>query len=154
MHMCKPRSLYAVHVADYKVWSGYFGQFVYMCVVVHSAQHRSISTTGAFIVSQCLEHTPIATPDIVCLTGCNYRQLNGSMTNWLLGFNTLPYTTISNTHVHVHMYTYPPVTCSCSKQAHFYFSIPLKLRSLVFRSDLVGTRRAISILFGIHCKWS
>jgi len=50
MHMRKPRSLYAVHVADYKFWSGYFGQFMYMCVVVHSAQHRGISTTGAFIL--------------------------------------------------------------------------------------------------------
>jgi len=47
--MRKPRSLYAVHVADYKVWSGYFGQAMYMCVVVHSAQHQGISTTGAFI---------------------------------------------------------------------------------------------------------
>ena len=27
------------HVADYKVWSGYFGQFMYRCVVVHCAQH-------------------------------------------------------------------------------------------------------------------
>ena len=35
----------------YKVWSGYFGQFMYMCVVVHCAQHRGISTTGAFIAS-------------------------------------------------------------------------------------------------------
>ena len=51
VRMHKPRSLYAVHVADYKVWSGYFGQFMYniMCVVVHCAQHRGISTTGAFI---------------------------------------------------------------------------------------------------------
>jgi len=47
--MRKPRFLYVVHVADYKVWSGYFGQFMYMCVVVHCAQHRGISTTGAFI---------------------------------------------------------------------------------------------------------
>ena len=51
--MRKPRSLYAVHVADYKVCSGYFGQFMYSCVVVHIAQHWGISTTGAFIVFQC-----------------------------------------------------------------------------------------------------
>ena len=47
--MRKPGSLYAVHVADYKVCSGYSGQFMCMCVVVHCAQHRGISTTGAFI---------------------------------------------------------------------------------------------------------
>ena len=41
-------SLYAVHVADYK---GYFGQFVYICVVVHCAQRRGISTTGTFFLS-------------------------------------------------------------------------------------------------------
>jgi len=50
VRMHKPRSLYAVHVADYEVGSGYFGQFMYMCVVVHSAQHRGISTTGGFII--------------------------------------------------------------------------------------------------------
>ena len=37
MRMCKPRSLYAVHVADCKVWSGYFGQFMYM-YTVHSTE--------------------------------------------------------------------------------------------------------------------
>jgi len=42
-------SLYTVHVADYK---GYFGQFMYMCAVVHCAQHRGISTTGAFITEK------------------------------------------------------------------------------------------------------
>jgi len=35
--------------ADYKVWSGYSRQFMYICVVVHCAQHRGISTTGAFM---------------------------------------------------------------------------------------------------------
>ena len=53
VRMCKPRSLYTVHVADYKVWSGYYGQFMYMWVVVHCAQHRCISTTGAFIQLSC-----------------------------------------------------------------------------------------------------
>ena len=50
VRMHKPRSLYAVHVTDYGVRSGYSGQFMYMCVVVHSTQHRGISTTGAFII--------------------------------------------------------------------------------------------------------
>ena len=50
VRMHKPRSLYVCSdVADYKVWSGYFGQFMYVCVVVNCAQHRGISTTGEFI---------------------------------------------------------------------------------------------------------
>jgi len=39
-------------IVDYKVWSGYFGPFMYMCVVVHCAEHRGISTTGDFIVTR------------------------------------------------------------------------------------------------------
>jgi len=65
--MHKPRSLYAVHVADYKVWSGYFGQFMYMCIVVHCAQHRGISTTGAFILI-VLQHNWFVS-DILLLLG-------------------------------------------------------------------------------------
>jgi len=59
--------------------------FICMCVVVHSAQHRGISTTGAFIhqglqlllhlLSNCLSSQPLTTCSTMCihmLTDCNY----------------------------------------------------------------------------------
>jgi len=49
VHMRKLRSFVCSVCGRLEVWSDYFGQFMYMCAVLHCAQHRGISTTGAFI---------------------------------------------------------------------------------------------------------
>ena len=50
----------------YQVWSGYFGQFMYMCAVVHCAQHWGISTTGVFITTVAIYTSPhLCIPDTV-----------------------------------------------------------------------------------------
>jgi len=68
-----------------KSGQGILDIFMRMCVVVHSAQHRGISTTGAFIhqglqlllhlLSNCLSSQPLTTCSTMCihmLTDCNY----------------------------------------------------------------------------------
>jgi len=72
LHTRKPRSLYAVHVADYQVWSGYFGQFMYMCVLVHCAQHRFRHQHHWCFPFHC--HPNVLT--CVCIHGCKSLSIS------------------------------------------------------------------------------
>ena len=78
-----------------KVWSGYSGQLMYICAVVHCAQHRVISTTGAFI----------CTLYVICY--CQLHGMHMEVSSWL----TLQYS-VSQMNVNI-VLKWSNVDCSC-----------------------------------------
>jgi len=74
VHMHKPRSLYAVYVADYKVWSGYFGHFhAYVCsstqcTAPRHQHHWCFHFSVSFIKSLCFHWRDFSTFKPLCYT--------------------------------------------------------------------------------------